>query len=67
MRPPEKENEFKTVQFQQGYLAALQQVFDELSRMHHDPKKYDRKVIDDVWEKIKRLELLARNGKFSRD
>lgn len=43
-----------------GYMSALEEVFAELSSMHHDPEKYDRKVIDQVWERVKKKEHDAR-------
>jgi len=49
-------------EFKEGYLAALKDVFDCLTKKHHDPREFDRRLIDDVWDDVKKLEEKARNN-----
>jgi len=55
------EDRFQMAQFRAGYLAALKDAFDQLAAMHHSPKKLDRVVIDEAWNRIKKLEGVARS------
>ena len=48
--------------YKEGYLACLKHIFHELSKMHHDPKNFDRKVIDRVWEIAKKKEFEVRGS-----
>lgn len=54
------EDRFKIVQFRSGYKQAIEDVFDLLSAFHHDPRGFDRALIDVLWEELKVLERRAR-------
>jgi len=47
--------------FRAGFMEGLREVYDELMTMHHDPKGYDRKVIDELWARVRRIEIKFRN------
>lgn len=52
-------------EFLQGFLKAIELIYEELTVMHHSPEKFDRRVIDQVWDRVKQQEIRARNGLFS--
>jgi hypothetical protein len=54
------EDRFKIAQFRSGYKQAIEDVFDLLSAFHHDPRGFDREMIDVIWEQLKDLEKRAR-------
>lgn len=50
--------------FRRGFLQAMSLMFDKLSRMHNDDAKWNRKMIDEIWEEMKKVEREARESDF---
>lgn len=63
------EKKFRAKQFQDGadfgYFLALTHVFDQLTSLHGE-KDFDRKYIDEVWARVKKLEESRRQKLYKK-
>ena len=63
MIPLEEQSE----EYLSGYLEGLQFVFDELTKMHQEKKRFDRSVIDEVWDRVRSADIRARGVRALRN
>lgn len=50
-----------TEDYRRGYMYALETIYDDLTELHQDDREFDRHLIDEIWSRVKRKEILARN------